>query len=752
MTRDIHVLHVESDSQFTELTAAYLQQEIETIALSTETRATDALTSLRQADTDVDCIVSAYDFPGMNGVEFLRAVREDYPRLPFILFTGKGSESVASEALAADATDYLQKQKGTEQYHLLANRIRNAVQQYRESKDRQKAEHYRQRLYEIASDTELRFDRKTKRLLELGCERLGVENGHVTRIDRHTNRHEIRIAAGSDFVQPGTTSDLSETYCQRTISEDTILTVYDAVERGWENEPAYERWGIGCYIGGKIEVGGDLYGTVCFVDQHPKSGPFTERERTFVDLLTRWLSHLVEQRQRNHEAERYRRLFENLPVGVFRTTLDGEIVRANGTVLDVYNAESDEQLRQAGAQVLYVDASDRERLLEEIRKTGQIKSKVLEVETPDGEKRAVRTSLTLVEEDGTQYLEGVVQDVTRRRELERECERIKAIAESLNDPAYVVDENGRFTYVNDEFVRLVGYPEDEIIGSTPALIKDEDAVDETERQLGQLLSSDGPDTVTFEVMIRPQDGDPVLCEDRMEVLPDEGDTFNGSVGMLRDISERKRRERALRRERDGLDEFASVVSHDLRNPLNVATGRLRIVQDECDSRHLDDIEDALGRMDELIDDLSTLARDGQQVADTEPVALAEISNDCWANVESPGASLRVETDRTIRCDLNRLGQLFENLYRNAIEHGGSDVTVTVGELDEGFYIEDDGSGVPDGKRDQVLDSGFSTATTGTGFGLGTVQQVVESHGWRIDLTEGKEGGARFEITGVEFVN
>jgi signal transduction histidine kinase len=179
---------------------------------------------------------------------------------------------------------------------------------------------------------------------------------------------------------------------------------------------------------------------------------------------------------------------------------------------------------------------------------------------------------------------------------------------------------------------------------------------------------------------------------------------------------------------------------------------LKIVQDECDSQHLDDIDDALGRMDKLIDDLLTLAREGQQVDDTEPVGLAEISNDCWANVESPGASLRVETDRTIRCDLNRLRQLFENLYRNAIEHGGSDVTVTVGQLDEGFYVEDDGSGILEGKREQVFDSGFSTADTGTGFGLSIVQQVVETHGWKIDLTEGKNGGARFEITGVEFVN
>ncbi|MFD1643993.1 sensor histidine kinase [Halohasta litorea] len=104
---------------------------------------------------------------------------------------------------------------------------------------------------------------------------------------------------------------------------------------------------------------------------------------------------------------------------------------------------------------------------------------------------------------------------------------------------------------------------------------------------------------------------------------------------------------------------------------------------------------------------------------------------------------------TIEADDDRLGQLLENLFRNAIEHGGDEVTVTVGTMDDGFYVEDDGSGIPEDKRDSVFTAGYSTSEDGTGFGLSIVNQIAEAHGWDVGLTESKAGGARFDITGGE---
>jgi PAS domain S-box-containing protein len=128
-TERIHLLHVDDEPDFADLVATFLEREDSRFTVETVTSASDGLDRL--ADTTFDCIISDYDMPGQNGIEFLETVREEYPDLPFILYTGKGSEEVASDAISAGVTDYLQKASGTDQYTVLANRIKNAVEGYR---------------------------------------------------------------------------------------------------------------------------------------------------------------------------------------------------------------------------------------------------------------------------------------------------------------------------------------------------------------------------------------------------------------------------------------------------------------------------------------------------------------------------------------------------------------------------------------------------------------------------------------------
>jgi len=227
--------------------------------------------------------------------------------------------------------------------------------------------------------------------------------------------------------------------------------------------------------------------------------------------------------------------------------------------------------------------------------------------------------------------------------------------------------------------------------------------------------------------------------------------------------DRIEREETLTRKTERLEEFASFVSHDLRNPLNVATLRLELLQEDCDSQHVDGLSGALGRMERLIDELLTLARQGETIGDTEPVQLADIVSRAWSNVETGGAHLDCRTDRTLYADHNRLTAVLENLIRNAVEHsptesdgaaeqGGEGVSVTVGDLpkERGFYFADDGGGIPESDREAVFESGYSTAEDGTGFGLAIVRDIVEAHDWSIRVAESENGGARFEISGVEF--
>lgn len=218
------------------------------------------------------------------------------------------------------------------------------------------------------------------------------------------------------------------------------------------------------------------------------------------------------------------------------------------------------------------------------------------------------------------------------------------------------------------------------------------------------------------------------------------------------LVERERRLEAqrneLERQAERLDSFAGVVSHDLRNPIDVAKGYIEVMQADDDADHLDTVDGALTRMEEIIDDALALARLGPAAIETRRVSLAATVADAWDGVDTDGATLDVQVpaETTVEADETHLRQLFENLYRNAVEHAGSEPTVTVGLLSDGFYAEDDGPGIPTTHRDGVFDVGYTTAQDGTGFGLSIVQRIAESHGWQLSLAD--DGGARFEVRNV----
>ncbi|MFB6102194.1 MAG: ATP-binding protein [Haloplanus sp.] len=239
-----------------------------------------------------------------------------------------------------------------------------------------------------------------------------------------------------------------------------------------------------------------------------------------------------------------------------------------------------------------------------------------------------------------------------------------------------------------------------------------------------------------------------------EALSELGESIGHAIDSMRAREQlaQRERERELARQNEHLDQFASVVSHDLRNPLNVAQGNLTLAQGEYEDDRLDRVAEALDRMDELIDDVLSLARTGRAVSEFTAVDLRSAAEDAWETTDTEGATLRFEDALgTVQGDESRLVQMFENLFRNAVEHGAADgsATVTVGRTDDGFYVEDDGQGIPEAEREQVFETGYSTADGGTGFGLNIVRNIAEAHGWHIAVTDGTAGGARFAFAGVE---
>lgn len=201
---------------------------------------------------------------------------------------------------------------------------------------------------------------------------------------------------------------------------------------------------------------------------------------------------------------------------------------------------------------------------------------------------------------------------------------------------------------------------------------------------------------------------------------------------------------------DRLDEIASIFSHDLRTPLQVARGRLELAQATNDEDHLSHVMNALDRIEDIADDVVMLARTNERIGSLTPVDLQELVNTAWVTVATPAAGLVVEETSEILANKSTACQLLENLFSNAIEHAGPDVTIRVGTFENGFYVEDDGPGIPPERRDEVFEWRVSSGSDHTGLGLAIVERIAEAHDWDITITDSETGGARFEITGVEF--
>jgi PAS domain S-box-containing protein len=222
------------------------------------------------------------------------------------------------------------------------------------------------------------------------------------------------------------------------------------------------------------------------------------------------------------------------------------------------------------------------------------------------------------------------------------------------------------------------------------------------------------------------------------------------VTTLRQIEQEQRlrdREAELAERNERLEQFASMVSHDLRNPLSVATGHLELYQETGDASHLAKIDQGLSRIEEVLTDLTALARHGTADDEQEPVSLPAVAHETWNLIDTRSATLST-AEGTVTADRSQLKALFENLFRNAVGHGGPDVCIRVGPLENGFYVEDTGDGIAPDERDTVFDHGYTTGYSGSGIGLTIVSRIAQAHDWEVVLTESTEGGARFEFRGM----
>ncbi|MFC6719657.1 nitrogen regulation protein NR(II) [Natrialbaceae archaeon GCM10025810] len=340
--------------------------------------------------------------------------------------------------------------------------------------------------------------------------------------------------------------------------------------------------------------------------------------------------------------------------------------------------------------------------------------------------------------------------------LEREHERLTALFENVPAPTVryqFVDDDPIVRDVNDRFEAVFGYDRDDVVGeNVDDYIVPPDLESDAARLNEKLLSGEPIQAVGRR---RTADGDRDFV---IDVVPVEvGERSLEGFSIYTDITEQKRRERELVAQNERLDEFATIVGHDLRNPLSVARGYLEVAEETGDPAAFREIEAAHDRMSGLLEKLLALAREGAVIDDPEPLSLHEAANRAWNAVEidtRPTPALELEDDAVLEADRDRLLEVLENLIRNAVEHGNGNeseideaITVRIGATETGFFVADDGAGIPEADRSAVFDSGYTTAENGTGFGLAIVEGIADAHGWTVTVSASRDGGARFEFDG-----
>ena len=344
------------------------------------------------------------------------------------------------------------------------------------------------------------------------------------------------------------------------------------------------------------------------------------------------------------------------------------------------------------------------------------------------------------------------RDITERKEREHELselvEEYEALLNNVEDAIFFVDVDTsndstfRFGHVSPAYEEQTGITADQIQGRTPRDVFGEQQGAELEANYHRCVKARKPISYQEELHI---DEEAYVWQTKLAPVTTDGE-ITRLVGITRDVTDRVERERQLHRQNERLDEFASVISHDLRNPLNVAQGRAALLDGQTEGEDLTPLVRALDRMEAIVMDTLTLARQGDTIDETESVSLTDLAEQCWETVHMDAATLEIADEMTFQGDHDRLQHVFENLFRNAIQHGGTDVTVRVGCVDtDTIYLEDDGPGISVDRRDEVFEPGHSSTSGGTGFGLTIAKRIAEAHGWMVSVTDGVDGGARFEF-------
>lgn len=452
---------------------------------------------------------------------------------------------------------------------------------------------------------------------------------------------------------------------------------------------------------------------------------------------------------RERELRRYERLIENIPVAVYRTTpgSQGEFKLVNQGFLDIFNAESKEEVKNAQVADIYTKPAQRAEFSQRLLERGSVNGLTLELETFDGSPIWCEVTGVAVEMDSETVFELIIQDVTERKEYQRKLRLFEAAVEQAGSAIVITDRNGIIEYINPAFERETGYDKETAIGETPALLRSDRQDDSFYEELWDTILSG--EVWDAELINQRKSGELYYARHTIAPITDDDGEVTHFVGIQSDVTERKLREKRL-------TELARILRHNLRNTVTALKGHAELLEESVP-------EGQKPRLDRILRQIDSLAATTEKATEIRKLLNKDYSTDWTCDLQFllqdlvpefrdkyPDVTFTIQSAAaTVDVDSDICRTLLTELVDNAVIHNDQDapeVTITVERPDDTadhvkLRVADNGPGISPQEKVAINIDTEEPLTHSSGIGLSRVNWIVTEYGGEVTITENTPRGS-----------
>jgi len=752
MADAVRVLYVDDEPGLLELVRTFLEGS-GGFSVDTVRSVPAALAVLR--GRTYDAIVSDFQMPEMDGMEFLKSVRASGTTVPFIFFTGRSSEEVAIDAINNGADFYLRK--GSEPETLFAELKQRILDAVRQKKTRTAPAGMGER----SGDPEDAADRAAPEAALLPDTGDSGRKEDVYRDSGMLFRTLVELSLEGIFITDFTGKLLFANRAAGMIVDVPDFAaligkknVMDFVDR--ESQAAVLR------DFGKVFLGIDAYlvhyklvtatKREVWVELIGKKIPFCDSSAVLISMRD------VTERKRAEELVResehkFATVFQSSPVALtLVSATGGTFVDVNDSFVASTGYSRGEVIgRTADELGFFPDRDAYGHFVAMLRKHRVVKGIEQKCRVKSGEVRTCSFSSAIIRMGRNSQILSSIEDITERKSTETALkeseEKYRSLVETTPDIIWETDPQGVIRYVSPQVRAVMGYAPGEITGRRLIDLVPEKHRPRMKEELGRLSS--GRELLPFEVPAIHRDGHTLVLEIR-PAQTGSGGMQGGFRGMAVDITERRRDEDALRQANRKLNLLSGITRHDIMNKLMALDGYVALLRnripDPSDNQYFSRITTASSQIANLIQFTGEYQKVGVHAPAWQDIrSLADA-----AGRDTMPGRVTLENDLPAGTEVFAdplIAKVFFNLIDNALRHGGRITTIRFSceerDGDRVIVCADDGDGIPAQDKERIFERGFGK---NTGFGLALSREILDITGITIAET-GKEGsGARFEIT------